>query len=269
VVGDFVYPEPITDPMNVRGAASRITQMTGQEKILALARQHNREVWFDIHIWTGDPFNLGELRAVPTYVRALEQIAHGAAHKVVIFEFNANNHDQRRALANAWALGELAVLGDRISIICSANCLQPDGQNDNGWDQGLLFLNPAQVWLQPPGWVTRMISRNHQPLHVPVTTAGADQLNASAKRSESGQTLVLQVVNLGDKPVPARLTLQGFNPSKPDAIVEELDGPLEGANTAAQPRRITPKQSEWRHGFAGGTARYTFRPHSFTVLRLE
>ena len=47
----------------------------------------------------------------------------------------------------------------RLPIATSANCLQPDRQNDNGWNQGLLFLNPSQVWLQPPGYVTQMLSR--------------------------------------------------------------------------------------------------------------
>ena len=269
VVGDFAYSQPITDSMKVTGAASRITQMTGQQKILDLARQHHREVWFDIHIWTGDPFNLGELRIVPTYVKALDQLAQGAAHKVVIFEFNANNHDQRRALANAWSVGELAALGDRLPVICSANCLQPDGQNDNGWDQGLLFLNPAQVWLQPPGWVTRMISRNYLPQYVPATVTGATQLHASAARSEDGRTLVVQAVNLSDKPVTAQLSLEGFRPLKSVARMEVLAAPLEAVNSAVQPQRVIPARTEWRHNFPGTAANYIFRPFSFTVMRFE
>ena len=32
-------------------------------------------------------------------------------------------------------------------------------QNDNGWNQGLLFLSPSQVWAQPPYYVTQMDSR--------------------------------------------------------------------------------------------------------------
>ena len=269
VVGDFAYTQPVTDPMNVTGAASRITNLTGHQRILDLARQQGREVWFDIHIWTGDPFNLGELRVVPGYVRALEQLARGAAHKVVIFEFNANNHDQRRALANAWSVGELTALGDRLPVICSANCLQPDGQNDNGWNQGLLFLNPARVWLQPPGWVTRMISRNYLPRFVPTAVSGATQLQASATRSEDGKTLVVQAVNLSDKPVVAQLSLEGYRPTRPVAKVETLAAPLDAANSAAQPQGVTPKQSEWPHALSDGATSYPFGPCSFTVLRFE
>jgi hypothetical protein len=94
--------------------------------------------------------------------------AEGAKHRVVIFEFNADNHDHRRALANALAIQALQRDG-RIPIAASANCLQPDGQKGNGWDQGLLFLNPSQVWLQPPGYVTQMYARNYLPLCVSAT----------------------------------------------------------------------------------------------------
>ena len=97
-----------------------------------------------------------------SFADALDKMADGARHKVVVFEFNAGNHAQKRALANALAINAVERDG-RLPIVTSANCLQPDGQNDNGWDQGLLFLNPSQVWLQPPGYVTQMFSRNYLP----------------------------------------------------------------------------------------------------------
>ncbi len=80
----------------------------------------------------------------------------------------------------------------RIPIATSANGLQPDGQNDNGWNQGLLFLNPSQVWLQPPGYVTQMLSHNYLPQAVKCDVTGVEGgLDAVATRSEDGKTLVL------------------------------------------------------------------------------
>jgi alpha-L-arabinofuranosidase len=115
-----------------------------------------------------------------------------------------------------------------------------------------------------------MISRTSQPLLVKSEVQGAGrQLDVNAKRSEDGKTLVLQVVNLGDKPMPTAIHLDGFTPSKPTVFVEELAGPLNAVNTAEQPNRMTPKRSDWRHELANGTSRYTFAPHSFTVLRFE
>jgi hypothetical protein len=267
IVGDFVYSRPIGDPDKVQGAASGITSLSAHRKILELARRHRREVWFDIHISTDHPGALGEVAVVPTYVSALEKLAGGAKHRVVVFELNSGNHAQRRALANAIAIGALQELGDRLPIICSANALQPDGQNDNGWDQGLLFLNPSGVWLQPPGHVARMIARSYQPLHVPVEVqGGASMLKASAVRSEDGKTLVLRVVNSGDREIITRLELTGFKPAKPEAKVEELTGALDAVNTTKEPRRIVPVRRQWRHG-DGMTC--TFPPRSFTVVTLQ
>ena len=155
-----------------------------------------------------------------------------------------------------------------MPIVTSANCLQPDGQNDNGWNQGLLFLNPSRVWLQPPGYVTRMISRNYQPLLVrsDVESPGG-RLAVTATRSGSGKTLVLEVVNWGERPLGTAIRLEGFTPSQPTAALEELSGPLDAVNTAAAPRRIVPQRSEWRHGRGAGVR--SFAPYSFTVVRLQ
>lgn len=275
VVGDFAYGQAITDPDNIKGTASGITNLSAHRKILDLAKRHGREVWFDIHIGTEHPGALGDLPVVPTFVEALNTIANSAKHKVVIFELNAGNHAQRRALANAIAIGALQQLGDKLPIICSANGLQPDGQNDNGWDQGLLFLNPSQVWLQPPGYICRMIARSYQPIDVRAQIQSEGEKNAGEKlkvtaaRSENGKTLVLRVVNSGDAPITAGLSLAGFIPSKPTASVEELAGPMNAVNTAAEPRRIIPKTREWRHELGKGASTYTFPPGSFTVLTFE
>jgi alpha-L-arabinofuranosidase len=157
-----------------------------------------------------------------------------------------------------------------VLVVASANCLQPDGQNDNGWDQGLLFLNPEKVWLQPPGYVTAMVSRNYQPLVIDAAVeGGGGRVDVTATRSEDGKTVVLRVVNLDENPRSARIHIDGFLPSKPLAVAEELVAPLQAANTAAAPERVKPGRVEWRHRMKDGEARYQFAPHSFTMLRFE
>jgi hypothetical protein len=76
-------------------------------------------------------------------------------------------------------------------------------------------------------------------------------------------------VNIGDKPIEASLSIDGFRPGKQVAQVVELSGKLAEVNTATQPRQVVPRNKEWRHDLAEGAARYTFPAHSFTVLRLE
>jgi DUF1680 family protein len=267
IVGDFAYGQPIHDPFDFRGAASGITTLAAQQQILQLVRRHDREVWFDIHVGTDGP--RPDFGGTASYIDALDKLANGAKHRVVIFEFNAGNHCQRRALANAIAINMVERDG-RIPIATSANCLQPDGQNDNGWNQGLLFLDPSHVWLQPPGYVTQMFSHNYQPraVHCEVT-GGKDALDVSATRSDNGQTLVLRAVNPTNTAVSAQIRLAGFAPTKPAAQLTELSGPLEARNTAAQPRAVIPHQRDWKHHMLGGRSHYAFPPYSVTVIRFE
>ncbi len=266
IVGDFSYHQNITDPFHFSGADSGITSLAAQQKILQLAKQHHREVWFDLHVWTEGPRPDSSLPAMLSYIDALDQIAAGAKHKVVVFELNANNHSQRRALANALALNAIQRDG-RLPITASANGLQPDGQNDNGWNQGLLFLNPAHVWLQPPGYVTQMISRNHQPLVVKSDCPMRD-LDVSATKSEDGRTLVLQVVNVSEKAVTLPLKIAGFIPVHSGAQVLTLEGRLDARNTADNPGAIQPTSVAWQHGLKDGESKVTFPGYSFTIIRL-
>jgi alpha-L-arabinofuranosidase len=269
VVGDFAFNQRINDPFHFTGAASRITSLAGHQRILQLAKQVNREVWFDVHLETNGPGRSPSLNALPSYVDALAKVADGAKHRVVVFELNAGNHAMRRALANAVALNTIE-RDARIPIVTSANCLQPDHQNDNDWDQGLLFLNPAQIWLQPPGYVTQMRSRSYVPDVVKCELAEATgQLDVTAKRSENGKMLVLLVVNLSDQVAVTPIRIAGFVPGKPLAQVTVLSGPLNLMNTAEKPATCVPEQRQWRHGIKDGKTRFTFLPYSFTVIQFE
>jgi hypothetical protein len=268
VVGDFAYQQPIKNPFSFGGADSRITSLAAQQKILQLAKANHREVWFDLHVWTDGPRPGSSLQGAISFRDALEKIADCASFHVVVFELNANNHSQRRALANALAIQTFERDG-QIPVVTSANGLQPDGQNDNGWDQGLLFLNPEKVWLQPPGYMNRMLAQNYLPERVGCRVTGADELDANAKRSDDGKILVLQVVNSSAIPVTAAIKLAGFIPAKPVVQVEVVAGSLDDHNTARDPTHIRPVETNWQPGFNGGKAAYTFPANSFTVLRFN
>ena len=270
VVGDFAYDKQIQDPFNFAGAASGITNLAAHRRILQFGKASHGEVWFDVHVNTERPVPTNtSLAGMFSFADALDKVADGARHKVVVFEFNAGNHAQRRALANAQAILDIERDG-RIPIATSANALQPDGQNNNGWNQGLLFLNPSQVWLQPPGYVTQMFSRNYLPQLVQCDVTGAQgQLNAGATRSDDGKTLVLQAVNPGVLAVTAQIHITGFVSAVPTAQVTELSGQPDAVNTAGQAEAIVPKHSEWRHEIKEGVTSHTFPPHSLTVIRVE
>src|SRR5262249_37281575 len=161
----------------------------------------------DVHIWNNGPLDLGQLGGgligLRDFGAALKKLSPGADFKVCVFEENAGNHTLKRGLGHARAINELERLGDLVPVVCAANCLQPDGQNDNGWDQGLLFLNPSQVWGQPSYYVTQMVARRYLPrcVRAEVQSPG-NILDVTAKASADGKVIQLQVVNMGPQPVP-------------------------------------------------------------------
>lgn len=269
VVGDFSYHQVISNPFSFSGADSGITTLAAHQQILQLAQTNNRAVWFDVHVWTDGPTPDSSLAGMFSYDTALGQIANGANYKVVVFELNANNHSQRRALANALAINAIERDG-RLPITTSANCLQPDGQNDNGWDQGLLFLNQSNVWLQPPGYVTQMYSDNYQPVEVQSSvTDPNNDLDASAECSQDGSMLVLKVVNLNSSPESATINISGFAPTNPIAAVQVLASLQSSVNTAQAPFGFVPVNIGWQHNFNGGNANYTFASNSVTTITFQ
>src|SRR5262249_47469852 len=100
-------------------------------------------------------------------------------------------------------------------------------------------------------------------------TGAKGKLDVVAKRSDDRKTLVLQAVNPTDRAIPAQIRLAGFVPKKRVGQVTELSGPPDAVNTAAQPRAVVPQSRPWEHATKAGSTRYTFLPHSVTVLRLE
>jgi alpha-L-fucosidase len=237
-------------------------------RVIEFARDRNQTVWFDVHVWNDKPHE-PDLTAFDRFVGRLAGFGMDN-YRICVLEENAGNHSMKRALGHARALNlfQRSKLG--IPILCAANGLQPDDQNDNGWNQGMLFLNPSQVWLQPPGYVTQMVSRNYQPLCVSARVDGPESpLDVTATRSEDGGTLVLQVLNASGDPVPARIVIDGFTPAGPAAEAVQLVGRPDDTNTAEESARIVPETKPDALRLRDGNADYTFPGGSFTILRFR
>jgi hypothetical protein len=269
VVGDFSYSTKITDPDHISGSASRLQNLDGQRQILRFTKEHDREVWFDVHVWSERLDPSPDLLALGSYVDAIDHLADGARHKVVVFELNANRHDLARGLANAWSIN--TILRDtRLPIVTSANALQSDGQNDNGWDQGLVFLNPEKVWLQPSAYACQMLSRNRLDQVIRCDIAGnTAHINIAASRDAAGKVLSLQIVNTGPAPIPAMLHLGDFHPKKPTAHIVQLSGKLSDANTADHPEAIVPTEQDWKYEMKDGAVEVTIPADGFMIIRFE
>jgi hypothetical protein len=195
VVGDLTYGKEIKDPYNFDGNPFA-SSLEPHRKIMELAKANGKPVWFDVHIGNDEPHQ-PDLVGTRSFIETLGKICPGADYKVVVFEENSGNHAIRRGLGHANAIMQIERLGAKAPILCAANCLQPDKQNDNGWDQGMLFLNPSQVWGQPPYYVTQIIAGNYLPNCVKADAlSGGGKVLVTATSNADKSALVLQVLNI-------------------------------------------------------------------------
>lgn len=127
----------------------------------------------------------------------------GSKMKLAVFEENAATHDLARGLNRARYGNTYARLGNRFAMATAANGLQVMDFNDNGWDQGAVFMAPDRVWFSPFGFVDMLVSRSSSlevlSTHLQLEEGEAPtKLDVLAARSEDGQSLTLRIVNYDD-----------------------------------------------------------------------
>ncbi|MGM9637565.1 MAG: PA14 domain-containing protein [Eubacteriales bacterium] len=240
VVGDFAYSQVITDPYHFTGSDSGITTLANHKIILDHAAEKGGTVWFDIHWWSesGTQPDSYIKAALSLYAR-LTEICPESDPKLCIFELNANSHTLERALCNAYAINTARQYPDIFPIICSANCLQVDGCNDNGWDQGLVFMNSDSVWLQPPAYAEMLFASSYQPTLLEIVDPKPSSLHSfSAAVSEDGKTVSVVLLNRSGSDLRVLLDCEGVS----KITVQSYDGSLKDVNTAQSPTASVPRQ---------------------------
>ena len=224
---------------------------------------------WDVHVG-GDDLHEGE--NVDRLFTRMEKLVRGWAPdtklKACVLEENGGRHDLRRALGHARVLNATQRHGDFVLLDCPANCLQPWKQNDNDWDQGQVFLTNRQVWGMPPYYAQQMTAQNHEPCRVAsaVDSPNGD-LDVTVLRSEDETSLVLKVVNVGEKPHRAAVRIDHFGPTASRADVWTLTGKLDDVNTPDEPERIKSVRSVFDG--AAESFDYDFPAYSYTILRIS
>jgi alpha-L-arabinofuranosidase len=222
---------------------------------------------WDLHV-DSDDANAGV--TVDRRIAQMQALFHrwnpGTTLKAVVFEENGNLHNLQRALGHATTLNATRRHGDFVLVDCPANCLQPWLQNDNGWDQGQLFLTPDHVWAMPPYYAQQMAARAYLPNRVESHVEGVDSdLDVIATASADGKTLTLSVVNVGNTPRTATLQLDHVILGKEPGTVWTLAGEPQAVNPPDGPETLRPTQSSI--SAVGGTLAHTFPAHSYTVIQ--
>jgi alpha-L-arabinofuranosidase len=224
---------------------------------------------WDVHV---DADNLRDGDRVDHTLTRMQELFNewipGSPLRACIFEENGNRHDLQRALGHALILNVAQRHGDFVQMDCPANCLQPMGQNDNGWDQGQVFFLPDKVWGMPPYYAQQMAAQNHLPLRVDCETTSPDNdLDVTATTSKDHKTLVLEVVNSGAVSHNASVQLIGFVPADTPADTWTLSGDLTAVNTPDSPEHVRSVHS--RRNITGSSFSHVFEPYSYTILRLR
>jgi alpha-L-arabinofuranosidase len=275
VVGDFTYKDVIHDPFDFTGGG-KVKSLEAHQKILELASHYGAEVDFDIHLWTAGSDETvshrrsedldSQLAPLDSYAKALGSLGpKGAKFRVVVFELNANSHDMTRALANAYTIAALQ-RRPYIDLVSSANAFQVDGQNDNGWNQGLIFMDQADVWAQPPFYVHQMIARSQRKRVVLTDVQGGEKLvETAAFRDANGSSLA--IVNMSSQAITYLIDF-GRSAANADAHVAVLGGVRGTAvNTSENPTNIVPHGDQLRMD-GDGRVRYELAPLSFTTIQI-
>ena len=182
--------------------------------------------------------------------------------RLAVFEENAHHHRHERALAHVALLAGVRELGDDLLTSCPVNALQPDLQNDNGWDQGMVFFTPDKVWLQSYGWAHQMAAVNHRDRLVASTSTDTNVVVSATRDRDGTSSVVLHVVNAVGEPKPLALAgLDGYRLVRATTLASD-DPNLD--NPARVPDRIVP--TDLAAAFA---ANATLPPFSYTVLVYE
>lgn len=182
--------------------------------------------------------------------------------KCAVFEENGNTHDMARALAHATMLNVVRRSNGFVPLDSPANALQPDQQNDNGWDQGQIFFSPASTWMQPPYYAQQMAAENHHSQMVAISSSvrGSD---ITATRNEDGTEIVVHVVNYLTSKRNINLVLQNFGEVE-SITYSSLSGPKDGVNTMLCPRRYVPVEGTITPGDP-----LPVEPYSYTVFVIK
>lgn len=226
-----------------------------------------------------------EVTGPSAWQKMIEKLAPlRGAMKIYVQEVNGGNHNLLRALADAGFCNVCEQHADFVDIVTYCGMVEADGTSqDNGWDQGRIFFNNHQAWLQPHGWSLRLAREHYQPNAVQTETTAPkmtfstpihygvpsiDVINASAARSEDGRKLCLKVVNYAPFPIKTTIKIAGMGPLAPTANAVLLTGPdLKLDNTAGEPSRIAPTQSKLQGISESFT--HSFPAYSYTLIDVD
>lgn len=135
------------------------------------------------------------------------------------------------------------------------------------WKPNLLWFDNLTSYGTPNYYVQQMFSLYRGDVVLPVKTDGAEgKLFVSASRDNKSGQMILKVVNADANPVDAAIRIEGDGFLPPNRAIT-LAGRPEDENSIQEPKKIVPIEEPLNLSMEDSRFRYSFRPHSFTVLK--
>ena len=219
--------------------------------------------YWDLHPYFNKPEEALKARGiVRRFLETIRRWNPKTTMRAAVFEENGPRHDMSRALCHALMLEEVRAAGKDVLTSCPANAFQVWKQNDNGWDQGNVFMTPDKVWLAPCAWAQRMASDGHRELLVASSCDDKD-VHVSATRDRAGESPVLHFVNLSGEKKSLSLAFADGKVRRVAKAVMLSGGSLEADNGPDAPERVAPRDET-----AALAKSLELKPYSYTVITL-
>jgi len=172
------------------------------------------------------------------------------------------------------ALSEAAFMTglERNANVVVMSCYAPLFGHIDAWQwvPNLIWFDNLSAYGTPSYYIQQMFSCNRGDIVLPVnlqTPAPYTQrLYASAVRDNKTGEIILKVVNSLKDPVEAHINLSGDRATSSAKAIVLTSPKLMDENSFEVPRNIFPVEEKVQN--ASSSFSYSFRPYSFTVLRL-
>lgn len=139
------------------------------------------------------------------------------------------------------------------------------------WTPDMIWFNNLQSYGSANYYVQQLFSTNKGTDLLSITQdgkalIGQHNLYASAVKDVNSKEIIVKLVNTASTPSDISIDLKGAKLGSKGSLIRLVSANLQDENTFADPKKITPKQSEYK--ITKGNQQLNLPPYSVTVLKL-
>ena len=140
------------------------------------------------------------------------------------------------------------------------------------WTPDMIWFNNLQSYGSANYYVQQLFSTNKGTDLLNITQdgkalIGQNNLYASAVKDVNSKEIIVKLVNTAATNQEVSIDLKGAKLGSKGSVISLASGNLQDENTFAEPRKISPKQSEYK--VTKGSQQLTLPAYSVTVLKLK